>query len=81
MTAIADIRTDGGNSVRLCGRWEGSGSRARDGRIKGREVRTVGGERVQRVSDGIGDVRTLGTPRKFSEQTDRLPLSAMCARQ
>ena len=80
MTAIADIRTDGGNGVGLCGSRGGPGSRAHDGRIKGRDVRAVGGERVQRVSDGIGDVRVNSAPRKFLELSDRIHFSAMCVR-
>lgn len=80
MSAIAQIRTIGGYGVCLRGRWRGPGSRAHDGRIKGRNVRAVGGERVQRVSDGIGDVRVNSAPRKFLELSDRIHFSAMCVR-
>ena len=79
--AIADSRTNGGNGVGLRGHCEGPGSRAHDGRIKGRDVRAIGGERVQRVSDGIGDVRHQSAPREFLEQSDRIDLFAMCTNQ
>lgn len=79
--AMKHGRTFGGYGVQLDGRWDEPGSRADQGRIKGREVRAVGGERVQRVSDGIGDVRFHRARCQIPEQLDRIHLFAMCARR